>query len=100
MQATEMNTPQPKKGDRFEEVKSKVHTMLVENLNISPSEVIGKEEVTIATHQFLEKLLLTEKIPMGTSERNTLVLELVAVAGVRLRPAVRVFAWDRDAYEH
>lgn len=68
---------QPKKGDRFEEVKTKVHTMLVENLNISPTDEIGKEEVTIAAHQFLEKLLNSEKIPMGTSERNILVQELV-----------------------
>ncbi|MCE3235831.1 MAG: putative conjugal transfer protein [Vampirovibrio sp.] len=68
---------QPKKGDRFEEVKTKVHTMLVENLNISPTDEIGKDEVTIAAHQFLEKLLNSEKIPMGTSERNILVQELV-----------------------
>jgi pilus assembly protein CpaF len=67
----------PKKGERFEEVKSKVHNMLVENLNISPTETIGKEDVTIAAHQFLEKILATEKIPMGTSERNMLVQELV-----------------------
>lgn len=68
---------QPKKGERFEEVKAKVHTMLVENLNISPTEVIGKDEVTIAAHQFLEKILAAEKIPMGTSERTLLVQELV-----------------------
>lgn len=73
----DVHSAQPKKGERFEEVKTKVHTMLVENLNISPTDVIGKEEVMIAAHQFLEKLLNTEKIPMGTSERNTLVQELV-----------------------
>ncbi len=68
---------QPKKGDRFEEVKTRVHTLLVENLNISPTESLGKEEVTLAAHRFLEKFLATEKIPMGTSERNILVTELV-----------------------
>lgn len=73
----DVHAHQPKKGDRFEEVKSKVHTMLVENLNIASTEVIGKEEVTIAANQFLEKLLNNEKIPMGTSERGTLVQELV-----------------------
>lgn len=66
-----------KKGDRFEEVKTKVHTLLVENLNISPTDILGKDEVTMAAHQFLEKLLATEKIPMGTSERHALVQELV-----------------------
>jgi pilus assembly protein CpaF len=70
-------TNQPKKGERFEEVKTKVHNLLVENLNISPTDVLSKEDVTIAAHQFLEKFLLAEKIPMGTSERNVLVQELV-----------------------
>jgi pilus assembly protein CpaF len=68
---------QPKKGERFEEVKTRVHNLLVENLNLSPNDEIGKEEVTLAAHQFLEKFLNTEKIPMGTSERNMLVQELV-----------------------
>ena len=68
---------QPKKGDRFEEVKTRVHNLLVENLNLSPNEEISKEEVTLAAHQFLEKFLNTEKLPMGTSERNMLVQELV-----------------------
>jgi pilus assembly protein CpaF len=67
----------PKKGERFEEVKTKVHTMLVENLNISPTEELSKEEVTLAVYQFLEKVIATEKIPMGTSERTMLVQELV-----------------------
>ncbi len=68
---------QPKKGEKFEEVKTKVHNLLVENLNISANEVLSKEEVTLAAHQFLEKFLATEKIPMGTQERNVLVQELV-----------------------
>ena len=67
----------PDKGERFEEVKSKVHTMLVENLNISPTETLNKEEVGQAAQQFLEKILSGEKIPMGTSERVLLIQELV-----------------------
>ncbi len=67
----------PNKGERFDEMKSKVHTMLVENLNISPTDVLAKEEVMMAAHQFLEKLIATEKLPMGTSERILLVQELV-----------------------
>ena len=66
-----------KKGDRFEEVKSKVHTMLVENLNISPTETLSKVEASEAALQFLEKILSNEKIPMSTSERVLLVQELV-----------------------
>lgn len=73
----ESHANQPKKGERFEEVKSKVHNMLVENLNISSTEPLGKEEVAMAAFQFLEKLLISEKIPMGTSERGTLIQELV-----------------------
>jgi pilus assembly protein CpaF len=68
---------QPKKGERFDEVKTKVHTMLVENLNIAVTEQISKEEVGIAANNFLEKILAGEKIPMGTAERNMLVIELV-----------------------
>lgn len=68
---------QPKKGERFEEVKSKVHTMLVENLNVAVTEEISKEEVAIAANNFLEKVLTGEKIPMGTAERGLLVQELV-----------------------
>ncbi len=65
------------KGDRFEEVKSKVHSILVENLNISPTDVVSKEDVSLAAHQFLEQYLLKEKIPMGRSERVLLIQELV-----------------------
>ncbi len=68
---------QAKKGDRFEEVKTKVHTMLVENLNIVVTEQISKEEVGIAANNFLEKILAAEKIPMSTAERSILVMELV-----------------------
>lgn len=71
------NTGGLKKGDRFDEVKSKVHTMLVENLNISPSETLSKIEASEAALQFLEKILGSEKIPMSTSERVLLVQELV-----------------------
>jgi pilus assembly protein CpaF len=68
---------QPKKGDRFEEVKTKVHNMLVENINVAPTETLSKEEVALAAYQFLEKILVQEKVPMGTSERNMLITELV-----------------------
>jgi pilus assembly protein CpaF len=73
----ENHTSQPKKGERFEEVKSKVHTMLVENLNIATTDPLSKEEVSLAAYQFLEKILISEKIPMGTSERSVLIQELV-----------------------
>ncbi len=68
---------QPKKGEKFEEVKTKVHNMLVENLNIATTDPLGKEEVSLAAYQFLEKILISEKIPMGTSERSVLIQELV-----------------------
>jgi pilus assembly protein CpaF len=71
------HTGPTKKGERFEEVKSKVHTMLVENLNIAITEEISKEEVALAANTFLEKLLTSEKIPMSTAERAMLVQELV-----------------------
>jgi pilus assembly protein CpaF len=75
--APENHAHEPKKGERFEEVKTKVHNMLVENLNSDSSAPLGKEEVTLAASQFLEKILITEKVPMGTSERNVLIQELV-----------------------
>lgn len=74
---SEFQISQPKKGERFEDIKSKVHTMLVENLNIAPSDEISKEEVGLAISQFLEKVLINENVPMGTLERITLVEELV-----------------------
>lgn len=71
-------TSTPSKGERFEDIKTKVHNLLVENLNISPSDdSLGKDEVTVATQKFLEQYLISEKIPMGQSERNQLVQELV-----------------------
>ena len=78
----ESHTLQPKKGERFEEVKGKVHTMLVENLNISTTDPLGKEEVSLAAYQFLEKILIAEKVPMGTSERSVLIQELVEEDGI------------------
>ncbi|WP_373532405.1 CpaF family protein [Vampirovibrio sp.] len=75
--APENHTHQPKKGEKFDEVKSRVHNMLVENLNISSTVPLGKEEVSLAAFQFLEKILIAEKVPMGTSERSVLIQELV-----------------------
>jgi len=66
-----------RKGERFEEVKTKVHNMLVENLHISGTEALDKDEVATAAMQFLEKILGTEKVPMGAAERNLLTQELV-----------------------
>jgi pilus assembly protein CpaF len=66
-----------RKGERFEEVKTKVHNMLVENLHISGAEALDKDEVATAAMQFLEKILGTEKVPMGAAERNLLAQELV-----------------------
>ncbi len=73
----ESHSNQPKKGERFEEVKTKVHNMLVENLNISSTDALSKEDVSLAAYQFLEKILMAEKVPMGTSERTVLIQELV-----------------------
>lgn len=75
--APDNHTLQTKKGEKFEEFKTKVHNMLVENLNITTAAQLSKEEVTLATSQFLEKILITEKVPMGTSERTVLIQELV-----------------------
>lgn len=69
--------PPLRKGERFEEVKTKVHNLLVENLNISPTETLDKQDVSLAAQQFLEKYLASEKLPMGTAERVALVQELV-----------------------
>ena len=65
------------KGERFEEVKTRVHSMMVENLNISPTDMLSTEEVLTASNQFLESYLTQEKIPMGHAERKILVQELV-----------------------
>ncbi|MEB3286279.1 MAG: CpaF family protein [Vampirovibrionales bacterium] len=70
-------TPAIKKGEHFETVKAKVHNLLVENLNLSPTEVIAKEDVTLAAQSFLQQYLSEQKIPMGTAERHSLVQELV-----------------------
>ncbi len=75
--APENHNNQPRKGDRFEEVKTKVHNMLVENLNITSTDVLSKNDVSLAAYQFLEKILMAEKVPMGTSERSMLIQELV-----------------------
>lgn len=66
-----------KKGERFDEVKSRVHTLIVENMNLSATENLSMEEAALATRQFLEEFLLAEQIPMGQGERMMLVQELV-----------------------
>ena len=65
------------KGERFEEVKTRVHGLMVENLNISPTDTLSTEEVTAAANQFLERFLASERLPMGHAERKMLVQELV-----------------------
>jgi pilus assembly protein CpaF len=65
------------KGEHFEDVKSRVHKLLVENLNVLPSDTMVKEQVIVLANQLLEKTLQNDKIPMGKSERVLLLQELV-----------------------
>lgn len=71
--------PEPvvKKGEHFDSVKSKIHNLLVENLNISPSDSFGPDEVALAAQRFLQQFLAENKIPMGALEREILIQELV-----------------------
>ncbi|MDX2085586.1 MAG: CpaF family protein [Candidatus Melainabacteria bacterium] len=65
------------KGEKFEELKTKIHSKLVENLNLDPNEILDESEVSSAANQFLEQYLAVEKIPMSRPERETMVRELV-----------------------
>jgi pilus assembly protein CpaF len=65
------------KGEQFEDLKSKVHSKLVDNLNLGPNDQINPAEVRSAAYLFLEQYLAQEKIPMSRPERETLVRELL-----------------------
>lgn len=64
------------KGDRFEELKNRVHTLLVDNLKLEPGEEPEAKMVTVVAAQILEHLVNQEQIPMARSERALLVQEL------------------------
>ena len=65
------------KGERFEEVKSRVHSLLVQNMNLGASSELTTDETRIAAQRFLEQFLIAEKIPMAHAEREALIQELV-----------------------
>ncbi len=66
-----------KKGERFEEVKSRVHSLLVQNMNLGANSELTTDETRIAAQRFLEQFLIAEKIPMAHTEREALIQELV-----------------------
>lgn len=73
-QTTERQTT---KGERFDELKTKIHGKLVDNLSLGPTEMLDRGEITAAAFQFLEQFLQMERIPMSRPEREVLVQELV-----------------------
>jgi pilus assembly protein CpaF len=68
---------QQQKGDRFEELKARIHSSLVDHMNIDPSQLVDEGEVFSAAQQFLDNFLASERIPMSRSEREIMVRELV-----------------------
>lgn len=65
------------KGQRFNELKSRIHNRLVEGMATGAFEEMSEQEVGLAALQLLEKMLAEEDIPMGYSEREVLVQELI-----------------------
>ncbi|MBX2860889.1 MAG: CpaF family protein [Vampirovibrio sp.] len=65
------------KGEQFDELKTKIHSKLVENLNFSNADQIEHDEILAAAHKFLEDYLVLEKIPMSRHERELLIQELM-----------------------
>ncbi len=65
------------KGEEFDSLKSKIHSKLVNSLNISPEDQLDRSEVMALSEQFVEKFLLDENVPMSQSERLVLIKELV-----------------------
>lgn len=65
------------KGQRFEELKTRVHNRLVGGMSAGAVESMAEQEVATAALQLLEKMLAEEDIPMGYSEREVLVQELL-----------------------
>ena len=59
------------KGERYEEIKSKVHSLLVDNLNLDPTKEVDREDVKAAAGQILENVLTSERIPMSRTERES-----------------------------
>jgi pilus assembly protein CpaF len=74
--AQRIEVPVPK-SQQFEVLKTKIHNKLVDSLDITKTEALGKEEVLTATNQFLEQFLVAERIPMSRQDREILVRELV-----------------------
>lgn len=70
-------TVQFQKGQRFDELKSRIHNRLVEGMASGSFEEMAEHEVGLAALQLLEKMLADEEIPMGYSEREILVQELI-----------------------
>jgi len=65
------------KGEQFDELKSRIHSKLVGSLNINPHDRLERAEIAQLATQFVDKFLKDENIPMGRSERQALVKELV-----------------------
>ncbi|MEM0950951.1 MAG: CpaF family protein [Cyanobacteria bacterium P01_H01_bin.74] len=90
-------TAEASKGEQFDEIKVKVHKLLVESMDVSETDNISKSDVTTIATQMLEQALLTQKVPMGQTERSLLIQELIEeVIGLGpLEPLLR----DQDVSE-
>jgi pilus assembly protein CpaF len=66
----------PPKGEHYEPVKMKVHTILVDRINLDDSKQISAEILYQAAKQILDSVLATQNVPMSRSEQEMLLQEL------------------------
>ncbi|MFQ5893719.1 MAG: CpaF family protein, partial [Nitrospinota bacterium] len=62
---------------RFQELKSEIHSTLVENLDFASLESLATEEIRGEIHSALTQIVQTENVPLNQAERRTLIEEVL-----------------------
>jgi len=69
--------PMPTRDDAFYEIKHKVHSRLVDEINLTALESLSKEEVAPEIAGIVEQLLIQENIVFNEKERSDLTTEIL-----------------------
>ncbi len=72
-----LNAPSPSKGDFFYEVKHRIHSRLIEQINLKALDKLSSDEIETEVAQIIDHFLMEEKVPLNSSEKAELVSEIL-----------------------
>lgn len=72
-----VSQPAPERDDAFYEIKHKIHSRLVDEINLTALESMSKEEIAPEISNIVEKLLIADKVAFNEKEKADLTAEII-----------------------